>query len=79
MLKIKKICCALFGHKIKMAKKVTAHVSEYQCSCCKTKFSTNTFGGLSELTEVMEETNSLLEQMYTKKKIKNEMFALANL
>ena len=79
MLKVKKICCYFFGHKIKMAKKITAHVSEYQCSCCEKKFSTNSSGGLTELTNDVQETNSILEQIYTKKKIKNEMFALANL
>ena len=60
-----RIYCDLFGHNYEMTKKVTKHVKEYTCSCCKRQLTTNSNGKLTELTPKYQEINSILEKIYT--------------
>lgn len=62
-----KLYCNLFGHNYKVSKKVTSHVKEYTCSCCKRQLTTNGNGGLTELTPKFKEINSILEAMYQRR------------
>ncbi len=59
-----KLYCNLFGHKYEISKKVTSHVKEYTCKCCKRQLTTNSNGNLTELTPKYKEINSILERIY---------------
>lgn len=62
-----KLFCTLFGHKYVVSKKVTSHVKEYTCKCCKKQLTTNGNGDLTELTPKFQEINSILEEMYLRR------------
>lgn len=47
-----------------MTKKVTEHVKEYTCKCCKKELTTNANGKLTELTPTFKEINSVLERIH---------------
>jgi hypothetical protein len=57
-----------------MSKKVTYHVKEYTCKCCKRQLTTNGNGKLTELTPKFQEINSILEDIYTRRmmRLKNK-------
>ena len=59
-----KLYCDLFGHNYQITKKVTSHVKEYTCKCCKKQLTTNSNGKLTELTPKYQEINSALERIY---------------
>lgn len=59
-----KLICDLFGHKYEVSKKVTSHVKEYTCKCCKRQLTTNSYGKLTELTPTHKEINYILERIY---------------
>lgn len=61
---ISKVYCNVFGHQYDVTKKVTKHVKEYTCKCCKKQLTTNSNGHLTELTPIFREINSLLERIY---------------
>lgn len=63
----KKLNCTVFGHDYQVSKKVTKHVKEYTCQCCKKELTTNGNGYLTELTPTYREINSVLERIYTNK------------
>lgn len=65
-----KVYCGIFGHRYELSKKVTLHVKEYTCKCCKRQLTTNSNGNLIELTPKFEEINSILEDIYTKRKLR---------
>ncbi len=75
-----KIICDLFGHKYEVSKKVTSHVKEYTCRCCNKQLTTDGNGNLIALTPKFREINSLLEQMYMRRRlrIKEATFATAH-
>ncbi|WP_040279450.1 hypothetical protein [Psychroserpens damuponensis] len=62
-----KIYCDIFGHKYEMTKKVTSHVKEYTCKCCKHQLTTNGNGKLTELTPKFQEINEILEVIYSRR------------
>lgn len=62
-----KLYCSLFGHNYQVSKKVTSHVKEYTCTCCKRQLTTNSNGALTELTPKFKEINSILESMYVRR------------
>ena len=59
--------CAIFGHNYKVTKKVTYHVKEYKCSCCKRELTTNSNGKLTELTPKFKDINAALSRIYSNK------------
>ncbi|MDN3491416.1 hypothetical protein [Winogradskyella bathintestinalis] len=63
-MKPTKLYCDLFGHNYQITKKVTNHVNEYTCKCCKKQVTTTINGSLTELTETRQEINSVLERVY---------------
>ncbi|WP_179333818.1 hypothetical protein [Winogradskyella costae] len=65
-----KFYCDLFGHNYQVTKKVTNHVSEYTCKCCKKQLTTNSNGQLTELTAKYQEINSALERIYNNKSMR---------
>lgn len=67
-----KLYCNLFGHNYKVSKKVTSHVKEYTCKCCKKQLTTNGNGDLTELTPKFKEINSILEEMYMRRRLRSQ-------
>ncbi|MBO6605222.1 hypothetical protein [Psychroserpens sp.] len=62
--------CAIFGHNYEMTRKVTSHVKEYTCKCCKHQLTTNSNGKLTELTPKYQEINAILEKIYTRRMVR---------
>lgn len=65
-----KLYCSLFGHQYEISKKVTLHVKEYTCKCCKRQLTTNSNGNLIELTPKFQEINAILEEIYMKRRLR---------
>ncbi len=62
-----RLYCNVFGHQYKVTKKVTSHVKEYTCKCCKRQLTTNSNGNLIELTPKYREINTILEDIYIRR------------
>ncbi|MGS2725836.1 hypothetical protein ACU8DI_04455 [Psychroserpens sp. BH13MA-6] len=69
-----KIYCDIFGHNYEMTKKVTSHVKEYTCKCCKRQLTTSSNGKLTELTPKYQEINAILADIYMRRmsRLKNK-------
>lgn len=67
---VPQLYCNLFGHRYQVSKQITAHVNEYKCCKCKKELTTNSKGGLTELTSNFKEINSVLEQIHYKRQLK---------
>jgi transposase-like protein len=67
---VSKLYCNVFGHHYIVSKKVTKHVKEYTCKCCKKQLTTNSNGRLTELTQTFKEINALLERIHTKRMLR---------
>ncbi len=63
-----KLFCDIFGHKYETSKKVTSHVKEYTCKCCKRQLTTDSNGNLTELTPKFKEINAILADVYLRRK-----------
>ena len=73
-----KIYCDFFGHNYKMTRKVTNHVKEYTCKCCKKQLTTNSNGKLTELTPKYQDINSALERIYTNRMMRLKQKSLSS-
>lgn len=62
-----RLYCDIFGHNYKVTKKVTHHIKEYKCSCCKKELTTNSNGKLTELTPKFKDINAVLSRIYSNK------------
>ncbi|MFC4722715.1 hypothetical protein ACFO5O_10305 [Geojedonia litorea] len=60
----------MFGHELVVSKEVTRHVKEYKCQHCDFQMTTNGKGKLTPLTPKYKEINSVLEQIYTKRRLR---------
>jgi len=63
-----RLYCDIFGHSYQTSRIITSHVKEYTCSCCKHQLTTDSNGSLTELTPKYQEINSILADLYTKRK-----------
>lgn len=73
-----KLYCDLFGHNYQITKKVTSHVKEYTCKCCKKQLTTNSNGKLTELTPKYQEINSALERVYNRRMMRLKQKSLSS-
>ncbi len=73
-----KIICEIIGHKYEVSKKVTSHVKEYTCKCCKKQLTTDGDGHLTELTPKFKEINSILEEIYTRRMLRLKTKSLSS-
>lgn len=73
-----KLYCDFFGHNYKITKKVTNHVKEYTCKCCKKQLTTNSNGKLTELTPKFQEINSALERLYNNRIMRSKQKSLSS-
>lgn len=58
----------MFGHRFRVSKKVTSHITEYQCKTCKCELTTNETGRLDILTPELKEINETLARFYKKRR-----------
>ncbi len=65
-----KLICNVIGHKFEVTKKVTSHVKEYTCTCCKKQLTTDGNGKLIELTPKFKEINAILERIHTRRMLR---------
>jgi hypothetical protein len=65
-----KLICNVIGHKYEVSKKVTSHVKEYTCACCKKQLTTDGNGRLTELTPKFKEINAILENVYSRRMLR---------
>ncbi len=74
---VSKLYCTVFGHQYSVTKKVTKHVKEYTCKCCKKQLTTNGNGNLTELTPTFKEINRILENIHSKRisRLKQKVYA----
>ena len=77
-MKPTKLYCDVFGHKYQMSKKVTNHVKEYTCKCCKKQLTTDSNGRLTELTPKHQDINSALERIYNNKSMRLKQKTLSS-
>ena len=75
---IRRIYCDAFGHRYEVSRKVTSHVKEYQCRCCKRELTTNSNGNLTELTPTFKEINSILERIHTARMMRSKRKTLSS-
>ncbi|MBT8271811.1 MAG: hypothetical protein HKO90_04235 [Flavobacteriaceae bacterium] len=75
---IQRIYCDVFGHRYEVSKKVTSHVKEYKCRCCKRELTTNSNGNLTELTPTFKEINSILERIHTARMMRSKQKTLSS-
>ena len=74
---MKTLYCNVFGHKYHLSKQITNHVSEYKCNCCERELTTNSDGGLIELTAQYKDINNVLSKIYSNKMIRRKTNILA--
>lgn len=63
----KKSLCAVFGHRYRVSKKITSHITEYTCKHCKCELTTTESGTLDVLTPELKEINETLAKFYRKR------------
>lgn len=73
-----KLYCDFFGHNYKVSKKVTNHVKEYTCTCCKKQLTTDSNGRLTELTPKFQDINEALERVYNNKMMRLKQKTLSS-
>jgi transposase-like protein len=64
---IGKIYCNLFGHRYRVTKKVTSHVSEYECMLCNFEATNDDKGRITSLTPQLRDINETLISFHKKK------------
>ncbi|WP_168731231.1 hypothetical protein [Robertkochia marina] len=66
-LSLGKMLCSVFGHRYRVSKEVTPHVTEYKCEVCQCETTTNPNGRLDVLTPELKEINRVLADFYRKR------------
>lgn len=62
---MRKLLCKIKGHQFESIKKYSTQVKEYQCSCCKQKYTEDGYGQIVRLTKYWETNNLLFEQHFS--------------
>ncbi|MCX2681226.1 hypothetical protein OOZ15_14835 [Galbibacter sp. EGI 63066] len=62
-----RVLCSLFGHNYVVSRKVTLHITEYQCTKCKCEMTTNELGRMDVLTPELKEINETLAKFYRRR------------
>jgi len=76
---MKKLYCALFGHKYEVSKNVTYHVKEYRCKNCKAERTIDGDGKFIPLTPKFKEINTVLNQVHNKRLEKDQKLLMIDL
>ncbi len=61
------LICSVFGHDYIVTRKITDHISEYQCACCGKEVTNSYSGKLEALTYRRREINECLSTFFRKK------------
>jgi len=66
-MSVSRILCSVFGHRFIVTRKVTAHIKEYECTCCGKQATIDVKGNLASLTPQLKEINETLAMLHQKK------------
>jgi len=66
---MKKLICKIRGHQFVSLKKGARKIKEYECQCCKQKYTEDGYGKIVRLTKYWETNNSLFERHFQKKTV----------
>ncbi len=66
-ISVNKLLCSVFGHRYIVTRKVTAHIKEFECVCCKKQVTIDVTGNLASLTPQLREINETLAMLHQKK------------
>lgn len=66
-LSVSRLLCSVFGHRFIVTRKVTAHIKEFECSCCGKQVTIDVKGNLASLTPQLKEINETLAMLHQKK------------
>ncbi|MBT8269271.1 MAG: hypothetical protein HKN00_03735 [Flavobacteriaceae bacterium] len=75
---VQRLYCDVFGHRYEISRKVTSFVKEYKCRCCKKELTTDSNGGLTELTPTFKEINSVLERIHEVRLMRSKKKAITS-
>lgn len=64
---MKKLVCKIRGHQFVSVKKEGRQIKEYQCQCCKQRYTEDGYGKIVRLTKYWETNNLLFEEHFRKK------------
>ena len=64
---ISAVFCSVFGHRFRVSKKITNHISEYQCEHCGEEITDTANGILAKLTPKFRETNDFLAKFHQRR------------
>lgn len=64
---MKKLLCKLGKHSFSITKN-SLHVKEYECACCKTKFTEDGYGRIVRLNRYWQKNNQLFEHYFNSEK-----------
>lgn len=68
LFSVGRLICFVFGHRFIVTKKVTAHIKEYECTCCGTQVTIDVKGNLASLTPQLREINETLAHLHQKRR-----------
>lgn len=63
----RQMLCTIFGHKFVIAKNITEHFKEFECSCCHIEATNDLNGQKIFLTDEHREINDTLINFYQKR------------
>jgi len=66
--RMRKLVCKVRGHQFVTLKKGDLQIKEFQCSCCKRKYTEDGYGQIVRLTKYWETNNLLFEQHFGNRK-----------
>ena len=66
-LTVNRLLCSVFGHRYIVTRKVTAHIKEFECTCCGKQVTIDVAGNLASLTPQLKEINETLAMLHQKK------------
>lgn len=61
-----KLSCRIKGHQLVSLETNNIQIKEYECSCCKQKFTTNGYGRIVKLTPYWKQNHAMFEQYFNK-------------
>lgn len=62
-----KFYCNVFGHRFKVSRHITHHITEYKCAVCQCETTTDVKGDIIYMTPERKEINETLALFYEKR------------
>jgi hypothetical protein len=64
---MKQLRCKIKGHSLSPVSNQPFHIQEYECTCCKQKFTTDGYGRLVKFTPYWEENHEFFNDHFQKR------------